>query len=178
MVLHFIFRENNMSVYFTSDLHLGHRLAAEQRGFDSIEEHDEVVIESIKRVVNKRSLLWVLGDVAMERDPLLEFKRIICRKRVVLGNHCKYYEDYKKIFEGMYGIVKYKKMWLTHCPIHPQEMYRCVANVHGHIHKGGNSPDLELPYINVNWDYWRRPVSLDEIKDIANKTYNCEEVER
>ena len=31
-------------------------------------------------------------------------------------------------------MVRYKKMWLTHCPIHPDEMRRCVGNLCGHIH--------------------------------------------
>jgi len=153
-----------MSVYITSDLHLGHKLASENRGFGSIKEHDDAVLESISSVVNKRTLLWVLGDVAMDRDALLRFKEIRCRKKLVAGNHDDYHSDYNNIFENIYGMTKYKKMWLTHCPIHPQEMYRCLANIHGHIHKGGNSPELELPYLNVNWDYWRRPLSLDEIK--------------
>jgi calcineurin-like phosphoesterase family protein len=73
---------------------------------------------------------------------------------------------YRDLFTEIHGFLRYKNVWLSHVPIHPQEMYRCEANVHGHIHKNSESPELPFPYINVNWDYWQRPVSLEEIRNI------------
>jgi len=159
-----------MSVYFTSDLHLGHALCARLRGFDSISDHDEAVTQSLLEVDGKRNILWVLGDVAMSKDSLKNMHRLESRLKLVRGNHDDFPEElYRNLFESIGGLVAYKGMWLSHCPIHPQEMYRYSANVHGHIHKDSNSPELPFPYINVNWDYWHRPVSLDELKEIIKK---------
>lgn len=156
-----------VSVYFTSDLHLGHRLASEKRGFKSIDEHDAAVIESILSVDNKRAMIWVLGDVAMKKESLNKLSVLKSRLKMVMGNHDQYELSlYLNYFAEVKGFLKYKNLWLSHCPIHPQEMYRCKANVHGHIHKGTESDELEYPYINVNWDFWQRPVSINEIKEM------------
>ena len=158
-----------MSVYFTSDLHLGHKLASEKRKFSDIESHDNAVIESLKKTCNKKSVLFILGDIAMDEHKIIRLDEVPGRKRIVLGNHDYAHYNYRNVCEHVYGIVKYKQYWLSHCPIHPQEMYRCVANIHGHIHKNSNSSELGPPYINVNWDYWHRPVSLDEIRSLCDE---------
>ena len=152
------------NVFFTSDLHLGHRLAAEMRGFSSVAKHDDAVIESLQ-LLKKRDVLWVMGDVAMSHEGLLRFgAEVGCTKNLIFGNHDQFpLEEYAREFTNLHGFRRYKQMWLSHCPIHPQEMYRCRANIHGHIHKGGDSPVLPFPYINVNWDFWQRPLPLEEI---------------
>ena len=153
-----------MSVYFTSDLHLSHKLASELRGFNSIQEHDDFVMDSLKKIDNKRAMIWILGDVAMQPEALERLGDLRSRLKLVRGNHDQYKdEEYQKYFEVMHGFLKYKNLWLSHCPIHPQEMFRCGANVHGHIHKNAATDCLGFPYINMNWDFWRRPVSLNEI---------------
>lgn len=157
-------------VLFTSDLHLGHVYAAKARGYDNVHEHDIAVISSIEKMCSKRTLLWVLGDVAMRRDSLYMLGAIPGRMILVKGNHDEFpLADYLQFFEEIHGIIEYKDMWLSHCPIHPQEMYRCTANVHGHIHKNSYSPELSFPYINVNWDFHRGPISLDYIKELIVK---------
>lgn len=106
----------------------------------------------------------------MQVEALERLNEVPGRKRLVRGNHDQFQLGvYAKYFEEVHGFLRYKEMWLSHCPIHPQEMYRCKANVHGHIHKNTSSPLLPLPYINVNWDFWRRAVSLDEIRRIAQQ---------
>jgi len=154
-----------MSVLFTSDLHLGHDLAAEKRGFLSIDEHDDYIIETLKSQCTKNTVLWILGDVVMRGGEIRRLAEIPGRKKLVIGNHDELPTlEYLLYFESIHGITKYKGMWLSHCPIHPQEMYRCSLNVHGHIHKNTNSPLLDKPYFNVNWDFWRRALDLDEIR--------------
>ena len=157
-----------MNVLFTSDLHLGHALAAKNRGFSSLEEHDDSIIYTLLGICTKRSILWILGDIAWTPVALERLKEVPGHKHLIRGNHdkCGTYE-YLKIFESIHGFLQYKQMWLSHCPIHPQELYRCVANVHGHIHKNTSSPLLPPPYLNVNWDFWGRPISLEEIRTIT-----------
>ena len=156
-------------VLFTSDLHLGHKLASEKREFASTDEHDIAVVESISRCANKRTVTWILGDVCMRIEQLVLLARIPGRLRLVRGNHDRFPTwVYRQCFEEIHGFLRYKKMWLSHCPIHPQELYG-MPNIHGHLHKGTRSPELSYPYINVNWDFHRRPLSLDELKTIIEE---------
>ena len=82
-----------MTVLFTSDLHLGHRTVSEIRGFDSIEEHDRVVLGNISKVVRPGDTLWILGDVAMGgwKETIVPLMELVSTNRVnthvVLGNH-------------------------------------------------------------------------------------------
>ena len=125
-------------VRFIADLHLGHQNMATRRGFETVEEHDEHVIAQWNSVVSKRDVTYVLGDVTMEKAgsyPLLD--RLNGLKHVVLGNHDRR-QDVRKLLEhveSVAGMVNYKGVILTHCPIHPMELeYRFPKNIHGHIH--------------------------------------------
>ena len=159
-----------MSVLFCSDLHISHALAAEKRGFASVEEHDRNIIDTLAAQCHKKDILWILGDVCFDLPKMEWLNEIRCRKILVRGNHDQFDTSvYLKYFEEIYGIIKYKNFWITHCPIHPQEMFRCDLNVHGHLHKNTKSPPLPHPFFNVNWDYWGRAVTLDEIKAFRDK---------
>lgn len=154
-----------MQILFASDLHLGHAFAAKSRGFDSVDKHDASILNTLLEQCNKRTMLWVLGDVAMQKESLLLLGLVPGRKKLVRGNHDQYdLAEYLKYFEDVHGFLRYKQMWLSHCPIHPQEMYRATVNVHGHIHANTNSPELPYPFFNVNWDFHRRAVTLEEIR--------------
>ena len=62
-------REYN--VFFTSDTHFGHKnllKIGKGRPFDTIEEHDEALIENWNKVVKPNDLVYHLGDVAMATD--------------------------------------------------------------------------------------------------------------
>ena len=125
-------------VRFIADLHLGHENMAKRRGFSTVEEHDEHVIAKWNSVVHKRDVTYILGDVTMEKSspyPLLD--RLNGIKHIVLGNHDRR-QDTKKLFqyaESIGGMINYKGVFLTHCPIHSDELeYGIVKNIHGHIH--------------------------------------------
>lgn len=51
-------------VWFTSDLHIGHRLAASFRGFDEPELHDHHIADRWDTVVSTDDVVWVLGDIS------------------------------------------------------------------------------------------------------------------
>jgi calcineurin-like phosphoesterase family protein len=125
-------------VRFIADLHLSHANMAKRRGFSTVEEHDEHVIAKWNSVVSKRDVTYILGDVTMEKSspyPLLD--RLNGIKHIVLGNHDRR-QDTKKLFqyaESVGGMINYKGVFLTHCPIHSDELeYGIVKNIHGHIH--------------------------------------------
>ena len=125
-------------VFFIADLHLSHTNMALKRGFATVEEHDEHIIAKWNSVVSKRDVTYILGDVTMEKStPYHLLDRLNGVKHVVLGNHDRR-QDVKKLLEyvdSVAGMVQYKGIMLTHCPIHPMELdYRFKHNIHGHIH--------------------------------------------
>ena len=125
-------------VRFIADLHLGHQFIATHRGFESVEQHDEHIIEQWNSVVHKRDLTYILGDVTMEKaDSYVLLDRLNGTKRVVLGNHDlpKHIPKLLQHVQSVSGMEKYKGIFLTHCPIHPMELeHRVSRNIHGHIH--------------------------------------------
>lgn len=52
------------TTWFTSDLHLGHFLVADWRGFDSVLEHDHAVLSGIESSIRPGDTLWILGDLS------------------------------------------------------------------------------------------------------------------
>ena len=59
-------------------------------------------------------------------------------KKIVLGNHDmpKDIPELMKYVQCVSGMVKYKGIWLTHCPVHERELeFRVSRNIHGHIHE-------------------------------------------
>lgn len=126
-------------VRFIADLHLGHTNMALKRGFATAEEHDEHIISQWNKKVNKRDTVYILGDVTMESNkpyPLLNLMNGF--KRVVLGNHdmAEDIPELLKYVRSVSGMVKYKGIWLTHCPVHERELeFRVPRNIHGHIHE-------------------------------------------
>jgi calcineurin-like phosphoesterase family protein len=110
-----------------------------KRGFKNIEEHDEHFISQWNSVVSKRDTTYILGDVTMEEStPYHLLDRLNGIKHVVMGNHERR-QDVRKLLEhvdSVSGMVSYKGLILTHCPIHPMELDdRYHKNIHGHIHK-------------------------------------------
>lgn len=161
-----------MKVYMTSDLHFGSGSMATRRGFDSVQHHDDTIIGNILGTLPKRVKLYVLGDVghwlrSLER--LVEGVRAkhAGNKIVFLpGNHDKRKaEHYLNFFDDVRGPHKYKQWWLSHFPIHPQELFRVKGNIHGHIHVTSTTGLLEFPYFNVNVDLNNYlPISFDWVE--------------
>ncbi len=88
-----------MTTYFTSDLHLGHRLVAGIRGFwdetadpaaPDVESHN-IAIRNAWKVVRPDDIVWVLGDICASekwwRLALEILSELPGRKRLVCGNH-------------------------------------------------------------------------------------------
>lgn len=49
---------------YTADLHLGHRLVTELRGFDSTDDHDNELARRWDTTVGEGDVVWVLGDIS------------------------------------------------------------------------------------------------------------------
>jgi calcineurin-like phosphoesterase family protein len=78
-----------MNVWFTSDLHFGHRLVAGHRGFADTDAHDEHLIHQWSRKVDKDDQVWVLGDLCVSSPTrALEIVRDLPGiKHLISGNH-------------------------------------------------------------------------------------------
>lgn len=126
-----------MSVYFIGCLHLGHESIAKHRGFNNSYEHDETIINSWNSIITKRDLVFILGDVTMEKvEHYHQLDRLKGRKIVVLGNHDlpKHTRQLLMHVESVAGMIDYKGFALTHCPIHSSEIEGYRGNIHAHIH--------------------------------------------
>ena len=160
-----------MNIFFIADTHFGHRNICKYRPFNSVEEHDETIIEKWNAVVHKkRSIVYVLGDFMFRddnRDILSIIYKLNGKIKIVTGNHdyMPYINELAKsrFIELERGIMKKYGYWLSHCPMHPQEL-RGHKNIHGHVHSK-SVPDER--YINVSCDTINyTPISLEQIREL------------
>lgn len=164
------------NVWFTSDLHLGHKNIANFRPlFESEQHHREVIKENYHKVVTKRDKVFFLGDVAFTQETLEDVGTWVAEKKVlIVGNHCTDSISMKEIvkhFDEVYGFKKYKEFWLSHAPIHPQEL-RGKYNLHGHMHFETIDDPRYLNLCLEQTDY--TPIDLNEVRkrlNIVDKIY-------
>lgn len=150
-------------IHLYSDPHFNHNSMAIKRGFSSSKEMDEHIIKSWNKVISKRDVTWILGDITMEKSNYEILNRLNGIKKVVLGNHDEpqHIPELLKYVNSVCGMFKLKNYILTHCPIHESEINRFRKNIHGHTH------DIILPdnrYINVCAEVINyTPIRLDSI---------------
>lgn len=147
-------------IYFSSDFHFGHRvIVPKYRDFPTTGAHDSMIFDQIA-ALGKRDILYVLGDFLFDCPDyemyVHHLSKMSCRIKLVLGNH-----DTRKLYketrlpklELQLPLHSYKNHWLSHAPIHPQEMRGKNGNIHGHLH----SDTVTRAYYNiesgVNDDY-------------------------
>ncbi len=131
--------------FIISDTHFGHtniiKFEPEARAFDSIEEHDQTLIDRWNAKVKRNDLVWHLGDFVYGGATIRDYMpRLNGRKWLTLGNHDKEHPSaYAKYFEQVRGpsFMQFegRKVLFSHMPTHPEMFeFRCCLNVHGHIH--------------------------------------------
>lgn len=144
------------NVYFTSDLHLGHRRILElyqwrpfaQMG--DIEAHDNKLIELWNSKVSKHDMVYILGDFSLrsasENRKILEY--LNGHKYLCPGNHDSSLKGLSNYFEKVEQIMiaKFKKevypflhsdmeFVLCHYPLAEWAgMHHGVFHLHGHCH--------------------------------------------
>jgi len=163
-------------VYFTSDLHIGHRSICKYRTrFKSAEEHHQYMLDKISEL-SKRDLLYIIGDFLFNSvdypKHIEQLKRMPCRIKLVMGNHdsLKLYKELR--FEMQLPLFSYKNKWISHAPIHPLELRERMGNIHGHLH-GNNIPDGRYFNVNIENNQYEF-VSLDTIKEYFTENYEKE----
>lgn len=145
-------------VRFTSDLHLGHRLVAGLRGFESVADHDQALLDRWDETVAADDVVWVLGDLTVGRGDLgralAALHDLPGRKRLILGNHDpghprfrdahRWSDTYATVFEHVAQSARVKlqgvEVLLSHFPY---ERDRGEAR-----HQQWRLPDLGVPLVH------------------------------
>jgi calcineurin-like phosphoesterase family protein len=130
-------------IYVTADLHLNHLAIAKVRGFPSVAEHDNFVIDLINSATDRRGELYVVGDFCFGSHEIIRKirHRIKCKIHLVAGNHdlSNRVQNIPGLFSSVseMKILKYnkKRIFLCHYPM--RTWYNSHYNVpllHGHSH--------------------------------------------
>lgn len=125
-----------MSVYFIGDPHFGHKNLPRFRKFiSSSEENEKLICDEWKAKLNKRSIIYVMGDAAFTTEALDLYSWLPGKKILIKGNHDDMVSTMAQlnVFDEVHGMLKYKGFWITHCPISKYEL-RGKINLHGHTH--------------------------------------------
>ena len=188
---------SEVTIWFTSDLHFGHRNIIEycNRPWNTVEEMDEALIHNWNSVVGKNDIVFDLGDFAFASNQ--RWRELISRLNgkhyLILGNHdvSRYPGDsimdlFEEVEHQMLLDIDGRYVYLNHYPFlcyggawrNPNN---AVYQLFGHIHSGPNSAGkdtdrlvhLFLYQYDVGVDnnnYF--PVSWNQIKEIITKQVN------
>ena len=175
-----------MNIFFTSDLHFGHKniIRYDNRPFISVEDMDETLIRNWNKKVSQNDLVYILGDISWYDDAKTceIFSKLNGRKVLIKGNHDRVNGNIKKYFEE---ITDYKEITLPdkkhivlcHYPIvffnrHHYGSYMLYGHVHNshewHMTENYkfelNKLDIPCNMFNVGCMLWNyEPVTIEEI---------------
>lgn len=170
-------------IYFTSDLHFGHdrRFIYEPRGFNSIQEMNESLVENWNKTVKDDDIVYVLGDfflgtdLSFVNDTLFKFNGKV---HLVLGNHdtpakVELYQSHEKILSICYATqIKYRKrfFYLSHYPTLTANLEtnpkHALCNLFGHTHSKNKFFEDRLYMYNVAVDAHNNfPVSIEQVNE-------------
>ena len=176
-------------IYFTSDLHLGHKNSIDLCGrpFANVDEMDEALISGWNNRVKSDDTVYIVGDLVWESsDPLKYVSRLNGKKILIIGNHdIKWLKrhgmatiaadgrvelrDYSEYFINIAQYVETSvdgvTITLCHYPMLEWKASRKIGSkklgylIHGHIH---NSRDKKYTPL------WLLPHALNAGVDINN----------
>lgn len=193
-----------MDIWFSSDWHFGHRnlirgetnwIDRQTRDFDSVSQHDNVLVDNINKVVKKSDILYCLGDFSMGgKDKIYGYRYAInCKNlHLILGNHDQHLSNNSIIFTGK-GYVNSRNIFssvqdMLHKKIMGQNISMCHYGLrpwpkasrgawclHGHCH-GSLTPLVDshtgLRYrsmdVGIDTHPEFRPYNMDELKELLN----------
>lgn len=188
-----------MTTWLTSDLHFGHKLVADMRGFRDPQEHDDSIVARWRKMIKPEDDVWILGDLSgggagPQLSALATLLPLPGTKILVAGNHdgihpmhgrsalrwAPYYHD---IFTHVCSEATLRlnghKLRLSHFPRvadHTQEIrypeWRPPIRDSYLLHGHTHSLEVQTSQweIHVGWDAWKRPVNLGEIGVMIRNT--------
>lgn len=179
-------------IFVTSDTHFGHSRAFiyEPRGFHSVEEMDNAIIQRWNEVVSNEDEIYHLGDVMLnDNDHGLKcLQQLNGKIHLVCGNHDSnnrraLYTTCSNVIEVVDALrLNYKgyHFFMTHYPcftgnLEKESLKQCTCNLFGHTHQKTNFyQDIPFMY-HVGVDSHNcTPVLLDDIiKEMNDKVQEC-----
>lgn len=182
-------------IWFTSDLHFNHDRAFvyKPRGFESVQEMNEVIVRNWNSVVGEEDDVYCLGDLMLGdyEAGLKLIKQLNGAIHIVLGNHDT--DNRERLYAGCYNVVeialamRFKlagyHFFLTHYPcitsnLEKEDLKKCTCNLYGHTHQKTNFYN-DIPFMyHVGLDSHNcTPVSYTQvIADMNAKYKECIEV--
>ena len=132
--------------FYISDLHFGHAnvIRFDDRPFQTIEEHDEALIENWNSVVSKDDHVYIVGDFCFKnaKNVSAYTNRLNGHLHLIRGNHDKKTPEYESCFETVDDVLtvsdvldgEKKKVVLCHywMPFVGMKKYM----LYGHTHTG------------------------------------------
>ena len=131
-----------VKIYFTSDLHLGHKgiITMQNRPFESVEDMNRILLTNYNAVVGKDDTVYILGDIChhMSVDQANSvIARMKGKKYLINGNHDKKYDPalFEDIKDFMTVSLNGRYFALMHYPMlsWPKKNSGSIQ-LHGHIH--------------------------------------------
>ena len=199
---------NTQNIYFSSDFHYHHSGIVKGssswdnldncRPFETLEEHDKVLIDNINQTVGKNDILFSLGDWSFgnykNNENITNIKKF--REQIkcetihhILGNHCQEIRKNKGSSRDLFtSISDYLEITVVEHPLEQNEKplkqeiilshysFRTWNKsshgswmLYGHSH--GNLPDIGGKTMDVGVDTHTefKPYSYQEIKEIMSK---------
>lgn len=168
-------------IWFISDAHLGHRNIHKMGGrpIDGPVDNENWIADCWQSLVSRKvaadraDVVYCLGDMAFDEASLRIINSLNGIKVLVKGNHDVDSPFEKEVYRAILGLHKRYGVWLSHCPIHEQEL-RGKPNVHGHVHSC-TVPDpryFNLCPESLNAKFGRPMISLDELRGWMNEYHN------
>lgn len=167
-----------MTIYFTSDLHLGHAsiVGMNARPFRDVDKMNAALIRNINNRVSLTDTLWILGDISYKlnrEDASKLIQQINCNDiRLVKGNHDKEWDGYglfREICDYKEFKIDGRRVCLMHYPIASWNgMHRGSVHLHGHSHNTFDYNVWNVMNERLIWDVGvdangYEPISWDEI---------------
>ena len=184
-------------IFVSSDYHFNHdrEFIWKARGFNSVDEMNEAIIERHNSVVAPEDDIYILGDICLgggvpgitaKNQALIE--RLNGRIHIILGNHDtparqEMYMMCKNVVDVKYAdMIRYNgyHFYLSHFPtitsnLEKETLKQCTICLFGHTHQNNNF-FMDMPFMyHVGVDSHNcTPVLLDDaIEDMKAKVKEC-----
>jgi calcineurin-like phosphoesterase family protein len=187
---------NTKNIFFLSDTHFGHRNVLNhdretRRGFKSIQEHDEYIVEQHNLVVGPNDPVFIIGDVAF-RSNIYETESLLSRMNgeltLVVGNHEQDVlknSNLRNLFVDIFDYLELsvedpdvdggpQGIALFHYPIFEwNKIHHGWWHLYGHTHGNSDYDKLIQPFrrslnVGVHLNYMI-PFSYEQVKEIMLK---------
>lgn len=187
-------------IFFTSDTHFNHNqpFIFNARGYNSITEHNDSLINKINELIRPQDLLFHLGDFCLNSS-ISEFESFIERIHCsniyyIWGNHNSciktlYEESIKLEYQKEIEVYPYKVGKITYLGFYneilingqlvilhhyPHQVFNGMKKeswqLSGHSHYNNPNTRIENPMkiLDVGWDGHHKPLSFNEIQKIMS----------